>query len=156
MDYARVDLCIAGGLTEARKIAGWCETHYIHPALHNPLGPVSTAACAHLCFASPLVGCKSVHVLRHGAHRCFPRAGTFFDGHLLPPEGPGLGVELNDNALVEGEPAPAREFGLCAKTAPHKLVVKLDDSSGCLSVKRPALKWRLSKTCILAPACLEG
>src|SRR5439155_897278 len=42
IDYARIDLCIAGGFTEARKIAGWCETHYIKLAVHNPLGPVST------------------------------------------------------------------------------------------------------------------
>ena len=44
IDYARVDLCIAGGITEAKKIAGWCETHYIKLAVHNPLGPVSSAA----------------------------------------------------------------------------------------------------------------
>src|SRR5438093_1515170 len=42
INYARIDLCIVGGLTEARKIAGWCETHYINIAPHNPLGPVST------------------------------------------------------------------------------------------------------------------
>ena len=39
IDYARIDLCIVGGLTEAKKIAGWCETHYIKLATHNPLGP---------------------------------------------------------------------------------------------------------------------
>ena len=39
IDYARIDLCHAGGLTEAKKIAGWCETHYIKLALHNPMGP---------------------------------------------------------------------------------------------------------------------
>ena len=44
IDYARVDLCIVGGITEARKIAGWCETHYIKMAVHNPLGPISSAA----------------------------------------------------------------------------------------------------------------
>ena len=60
MDYCRVDLCIAGGLTEVRKIAGWCETHYIHLAPHNPLGPVSTAACLHLCLASSLVGVQEL------------------------------------------------------------------------------------------------
>ena len=56
IDYARIDLCIVGGLTEARKIAGWCETHYIKLATHNPLGPVSSAACLHLNLATPLVG----------------------------------------------------------------------------------------------------
>ena len=105
MDYARVDLCIAGGLTEARKIAGWCETHYIHLAPHNPLGPVSTAACAHLCFASPLVGVQECPRPPGSAHTdVFPIQVPFADGHLLPPERAGLGVELNDDALVEGEP----------------------------------------------------
>ncbi len=105
MDYARIDLCIAGGLTEARKIAGWCETHYIHLAPHNPLGPVSTAACAHLCFASPLVGVQECPRPPGTAHAdVFPVQVPFADGHLLPPEGPGLGVELDEEALVEGEP----------------------------------------------------
>jgi galactonate dehydratase len=39
ISYARVDLCIAGGLTEALKIAHWCETHYIDLAPHNPSDP---------------------------------------------------------------------------------------------------------------------
>ena len=50
-DFARMDLCIAGGITEALKIAGWCEAHSIAVAPHNPLGPVSTAACLHLDLA---------------------------------------------------------------------------------------------------------
>ena len=41
INYARIDLCIVGGLTEALKIAHWCETHYIDIVPHNPLGPVS-------------------------------------------------------------------------------------------------------------------
>ena len=52
LDYARIDLCIVGGLTEARKVANWCETHYIKIVPHNPLGPVSAAACAHLDIAT--------------------------------------------------------------------------------------------------------
>jgi galactonate dehydratase len=51
IDYARIDLCIVGGFSEAKKIAGWCETHYINLALHNPLGPVSSAACLQLNLA---------------------------------------------------------------------------------------------------------
>ena len=41
IDYARVDLCICAGLTEAKKIAAMCETHYIDLAVHNPIGPVA-------------------------------------------------------------------------------------------------------------------
>ena len=59
IDYARIDLCIVGGITEARKIAGWCETHYIKLVTHNPLGPVSSAACLQLNLACPTSACRS-------------------------------------------------------------------------------------------------
>ena len=50
------ELGVFGGLTEARKVAGWCETHQIRLATHNPLGPISAAACLHLNLATPNVG----------------------------------------------------------------------------------------------------
>ena len=56
-DYARVDLCNVGGFTEAMKVAGWAEAHYIDLMPHNPLGPVCTAATIQLwrppCPTSP-------------------------------------------------------------------------------------------------------
>ena len=101
MDYCRVDVCIAGGLTEARKIAGWCETHYIHIAPHNPLGPVSAAACLHLCLASPLVGVQELpRAPMSSLTDVFPLQVPFESGYLLPPEGPGLGIEFNEDALT--------------------------------------------------------
>src|SRR3954469_22430157 len=44
IDYCRADICIAGGFTELRKIAGWCEAHHVMMATHNPLGVVATGA----------------------------------------------------------------------------------------------------------------
>lgn len=100
LDYCRVDLCIAGGLTEAKKIAGWCETHYIHLAPHNPLGPVSTAACLHLCLASSLVGVQELpRAPMSSLTDVFPLQVPFESGYLLPPESPGLGIEFNEEAL---------------------------------------------------------
>jgi galactonate dehydratase len=52
INFARVDLSNVGGLTEARKVAGWCETHYIDMMPHNPLGPVTTAASIHFGIAT--------------------------------------------------------------------------------------------------------
>lgn len=101
MDYCRVDLCIAGGLTEARKIAGWCETHYIQLAPHNPLGPVSTAACLHLCLASSLVGVQELpRAPMSSLVDEFPVQVPFEAGYLLPPRAPGLGIEFNEAALT--------------------------------------------------------
>jgi galactonate dehydratase len=42
-----------GGLTEAMKVAGWAEAHYIELMPHNPLGPICTAATVHLAAAVP-------------------------------------------------------------------------------------------------------
>ena len=99
IDYARVDLCIVGGLTEARKIAGWCETHYIKLATHNPLGPVSSAACLHLNLASPLVGVQEQpQVPGSMLADVFPEQIEWRDGWLLPPRRPGLGITFNREA----------------------------------------------------------
>ncbi|MCZ6632620.1 MAG: galactonate dehydratase [bacterium] len=109
MDYCRVDLCIAGGLTEAKKIAGWCETHYIYLVPHNPLGPVSTAACLHLCLASSLVGVQELpRPPMSSLTDVFPKQMPFEDGYLLVPEGPGLGIELNEEALKSMAPPEPR------------------------------------------------
>ena len=107
MDYCRLDVCIVGGLTEARKVAGWCETHYISLAPHNPLGPVATAACLHLCLASPLVGV--LELPRPPMSRLtdvFPVQVPFDRGYLLPPDRPGLGIEFDEEAVRDFQRPP--------------------------------------------------
>ena len=101
IDYARIDLCIAGGITEARKIAGWCETHYIRIAPHNPLGPVSAAACLHLDLACPNFGVQELP-RKPGELLAdvFPVQVRWEDGHLLPPTTPGLGVVFDPKAAA--------------------------------------------------------
>lgn len=109
MDYARIDLSIAGGLTESRKIAGWCETHHIKVVPHNPLGPVSTAAGLHFDLATPNFAVQEL-VRAPGTYLTdvFPQQVPFKDGHLLPPDVPGLGVTFDPEAaathpMVEGD-----------------------------------------------------
>jgi galactonate dehydratase len=99
IDYARIDLCIVGGITEARKIAGWCETHYIKLATHNPLGPVSSAACLHLNLATSNFGVQE-QPRKPGTTLTdvVPVQVTWQDGYLLPPTVPGLGVEFDRDA----------------------------------------------------------
>jgi L-alanine-DL-glutamate epimerase-like enolase superfamily enzyme len=99
IDYCRVDLCIAGGLTEARKIAGWCETHGIKLVTHNPLGPVSTAACLQLNLATSNFGVQE-QPRRPGTTLTdvVPVQVEWQDGYLLPPTRAGLGIEFNREA----------------------------------------------------------
>lgn len=108
INYARVDVCLVGGLTEARKVAGWCETHYIDLAPHNPLGPVSTAACLHLSLASPNFGVQELPILPGMLPDVFPVQVEWKDGYLLPPGRPGLGVEFDEEAAKRHPYRPAR------------------------------------------------
>ena len=101
MQYARIDVCIVGGLTEARKVANWCETHYIDIAPHNPLGPVSTAACLHLDLATSNFGVQELPRQPDTIlPEVFPVQVSFEDGHLLPPTSPGLGIDFNEEAAL--------------------------------------------------------
>jgi L-alanine-DL-glutamate epimerase-like enolase superfamily enzyme len=99
IDYARVDVCLVGGITEAKEIAGWCETHYIKLAVHNPLGPVSSAACLHLNLACSNFGVQE-QPRKPGEllPEVVPVQPVWEDGYLLPPAAPGLGVEFDREA----------------------------------------------------------
>ncbi len=100
IDYARIDPCICGGLTEAKKIAAACETHYIELAVHNPIGPIATSAFLHLCLSTP--NC-AVQELPRRPGESMPdlllNQPEWADGYLLPPTAPGLGIEFNPEAL---------------------------------------------------------
>lgn len=105
IDYARIDLCICAGLTESKKIAGWCETHYIDLAVHNPIGPVATSAFLHLSLTTPNF---AVQELPRRPNVSLPDAVVnqpeWEDGYLLPPTAPGLGIELDTKVLTEKYP----------------------------------------------------
>ena len=110
IDYARVDMCIAGGFTEARKIAGWCETHYIKLVVHNPLGPVSSAACLQMNLATSNFGVqeqprKPGEILPD----VVPVQPDWEDGYMLPTDLPGLGIEFDREAAAR-QPSQKREL----------------------------------------------
>lgn len=99
IDYARIDLGNVGGFTEANKIAGWCETHYIDVVLHNPLGPVGTMASLHFNLALPNMAVQEL-ARRPGSDLTDVISGepTLEGGDLLPPSAPGLGIEVDRDA----------------------------------------------------------
>ena len=110
IDYARIDLCLVGGMTEAVKIARWCEAHYIQLAPHNPLGPVSSAAGAHLSLASTNAGVLEM-ASEPGTSLTdvFPLQTPFADGHALASDRPGWGIEFDPQAASR-YPEPSSGF----------------------------------------------
>lgn len=92
------DLCHAGGITEARLIAGMAEAYYAAIAPHNPLGPISLAAGVQLAAAIPNFLCQEQVSLGEGYLK---RPFVVREGYLDLPAGPGLGIELDEDAVAE-------------------------------------------------------
>ena len=101
INYARIDLCIVGGITEALKITHWAETHYIDIVPHNPLGPVSAAACVALCMASTNVGVQEMP-RKPGSYATdlFPKQIEWEGGYAWCPDEPGMGVDFNEELAI--------------------------------------------------------
>jgi galactonate dehydratase len=100
VDFVRPDLGIVGGITEARKIAGWAETHFIRTATHNPLGPVMTAASTHFNAACAAFGIQEQydHGPRPDLESVFTHLPVVEGGRAIPSELPGLGVDIDRRA----------------------------------------------------------
>jgi len=104
--YNRLDLCNVGGFTEAMKVAGWSEAHYVDLMPHNPLGPICTAATIHFSAATPNFFALEVRANATDLYAGTPTAELFpqmpaLDGAVFPvPSGPGLGIEVNEEALT--------------------------------------------------------
>ena len=92
------DLCHAGGITEVRLIAGMAEAYYADIAPHNPLGPISLAAGVQLSASIPNFLCQEQVSLGEGYLKTPFKVR---DGYLELPKGPGLGIELDENAMVD-------------------------------------------------------
>jgi len=107
--YMRLDICNIGGFTEAMKVAGWCERHYIDLMPHNPLGPVCTAATVHMCAAVPnfsWLETRQSPVESLGFHdpELFPIQVNLEGSVYVVPDTPGLGVEVNEDAIRAAKP----------------------------------------------------
>jgi galactonate dehydratase len=103
--FNRIDVCNVGGLTEAMKVAGWSEAHYVDMMPHNPLGPICTAATVHFGAAVAnfawLETRASPGELYHGFDNpeYFPGMLTLEGAVYRVPDRPGLGVDVNEAAI---------------------------------------------------------
>ncbi len=92
------DLCHAGGITECRLIAGMAEAYYASIAPHNPLGPISLAAGVQLAASIPNFLIQEQVSLGEGYLK---KPFRVRDGYLELPTEPGLGIELDENAMAD-------------------------------------------------------
>jgi galactonate dehydratase len=101
-DVIQPDISHIGGLLETKKLAAWADAYYVTVAPHNVGGQINTAAALHLAacttnfriqeyfndFADPWV------------KETAPGLPDVVDGYFPLPNGPGLGVELDEEAIA--------------------------------------------------------
>jgi galactonate dehydratase len=98
IDYSRVSIPNAGGITEFWKQAALCETHYVGLVPHFT-GPVGEAALVHCCavFSGPCLMEMAVGLNRNYPY--LPKSYDFHDGKMWPNDRPGLGVEFDPSQV---------------------------------------------------------
>lgn len=103
VDIIQPDLSHAGGLSECRRIAAMAEAYDVAVAPHCPLGPLALAACLQLAGCTPNVILQEMSLGIHynEGHDLFSFMSNETvlspaDGFLTIPEGPGLGIEIDE------------------------------------------------------------
>ncbi|TLM81256.1 mandelate racemase/muconate lactonizing enzyme family protein [Pseudarthrobacter sp. NamE2] len=114
VDYIQPDVTHAGGLLELSFISTLAAAHYIPFAPHNPSGPLSTAATLQLGAALPNFRYLEIMAtdVPWRSEISNERLQLTDEGDVLIPGGPGLGIELDFDAIAEHPftPHPMRIF----------------------------------------------
>jgi len=108
----QLNLGRVGGLLEAKKIAGMAEAHYAQIAPHLYCGPVVGAANIQLASCSTNFLLLEGIMTWGGFHaELLEKPIVWEDGYVIVPEGPGLGIELDED-VVERHPYEGEELHL--------------------------------------------
>src|SRR5579875_3008110 len=107
-DIVQADITHYGGIMATKKLAAWADAYYMLMAPHNVCGPVGTAAALHLAACTP-----NFKIQEHfndfadawvkGAVEGLPEVDPA-DGCFPLPNGPGLGIKLNEAFIAEHPP----------------------------------------------------
>lgn len=116
--YARIDVCNIGGITEAMKVAAMAEAHYIDLMPHNPLGPICTAATIHVAAACTNFSWleevnTSAQQMGTNDRKYYPVQPELKGSRYPLPETLGLGVEFDEDYAMKQTFKPVEIPRLC-------------------------------------------
>ena len=108
VDVIQPDVSHAGGITEVKKIAAMAESYDVALAPHCPLGPIALAACVQIDACSPnaLIQEQSLDIHYNETtdvldYLADPSVFDYEDGFVEIPDGPGLGIEIDEDHVRE-------------------------------------------------------
>ncbi|PJW15714.1 MULTISPECIES: galactonate dehydratase [unclassified Geobacillus] len=108
VDIIQPDLSHAGGITEVRKIATMAEAYDVALAPHCPLGPIALAASLQVDAVSynAFIQEQSLGIHYNQGNDLLdylvdPSVFEYQNGYVKIPQGPGLGIEINEEYVRE-------------------------------------------------------
>ena len=108
VDIIQPDVSHAGGISEVKKIVSMAEAFDVAVAPHCPLGPIALAACVQIdaCTPNAFIQEQSlgIHYNKGGDLLDYIENKDMFqfeNGFIQIPEGPGLGVVVNKEKVLE-------------------------------------------------------
>lgn len=106
VDIIQPDTGRCGGITQMRKIAALAEAYFVSVAPHaGTLGPVAEFAAMHLLASIPNgLLLERFRTDWHGRAEVVTHGIEIADGYALVPDRPGLGVDLNQEAIMRHPP----------------------------------------------------
>ena len=130
VDYLRIDVAHAGGITEAKKIMAAGEIHQQRSALHHASSPVNGVVCLHIDMAIPNFGIQEWMELEP-LYELFPNAPRAQPA-MSPPDGPGLGLEFDETEAASGP-----------RTTPSSRIATGPTAASGTTSQEPAAPWGL-------------
>jgi len=120
IDILQPDCGHTGGITQMRKIATLAETYFVPLAPHCTTSELGASASIHATFAVPLFLIHECyldgHIMPPGVARKSWKVGE--NGDALLPEGPGLGVEVDESMFAKVNALPGKKFRWPTPTYP--------------------------------------
>jgi galactonate dehydratase len=112
IDILQCDVGHTGGISQLKKIATLAEAYHVPLAPHNTCSELGLTASLHVSASIPLFliqeGYTDGHIMPAGVARKNWRVDK--EGYASLPEGPGLGVEIDEKAMAKVAADPKRRF----------------------------------------------
>jgi len=110
-DIIEPDLPRSGGMLEFKRICDLADHYYVAVAPHNVGSPVATIAAVQMGAAVPNFLAVEYHAMDVDWWSSIVKgdAAKIEGGYLPVPEGPGLGIELDED-VVKAHLVPGSEF----------------------------------------------